>query len=308
MVGLNMFFFFKKNENGTFNLAEIYGDRKGNLTTKSFYNTKKEASQRVNEIKTSLHSTSVTEGASSSSGAKIPRLLETAKGNVSFHKASPVFYSNAEKAVEGLKQEKATPAQWLAMLQKQGGLKAAEDKWLGLSEWLESSDAKTLTKQEVLDFIRENEVKLEEVAYAENPKGFEELKAEQQIVVDVFTGRKNRMGIQIPRDEGISVGIELQQGNENHAGTKHSIHRHYATRSGYYTAEEILSIPDIIKNGNRQETTLDNGKTGYVYQTEKYGVRYTVLTAGRGDKEVFNDFYTKKTPPKMTYMPKATRT
>lgn len=28
----------------------------------------------------------------------------------------PVFYSNAERAVEGLKQEKATPEQWKAML------------------------------------------------------------------------------------------------------------------------------------------------------------------------------------------------
>ena len=104
--------------------------------------------------------------------------LPQRKGKPSLQKVAPVFYSNARKAVEGLKQEKATPAQWLAMLQKQGGLKAAEDKWLGLSEWLESSDAKTLTKQEVLDFIRENEVQLEEVEYAEKPKGFEELKAE----------------------------------------------------------------------------------------------------------------------------------
>lgn len=38
-----------------------------------------------------------------------------------------MFYSNAERAVEGIKQEKATPEQWLKMIEKAGGLKAGED-------------------------------------------------------------------------------------------------------------------------------------------------------------------------------------
>lgn len=78
---------------------------------------------------------------------------------------APVFYSNAEYAVKAVKQEKATPEQWLKMIEKNGGLKAGEDKWLGLSDWLKSSDKKTLTKQEVLDFIKENQIQIEEVEY-----------------------------------------------------------------------------------------------------------------------------------------------
>lgn len=80
------------------------------------------------------------------------------------------FVSNAMKAVEGIKQEKATPQQWLAMIEKQGGLKAGEDKWLGLSDWLKSSDKKTLTKDEVLEFIGENMIRIEEVKYVEQPE------------------------------------------------------------------------------------------------------------------------------------------
>ena len=91
---------------------------------------------------------------------------------------TPTFYSNAERAAENVKQDKATPEQWLKMIEKNGGLKAGEDKWLGLSDWLKSSDKKTLTKQEVLDFIKENQIQIEEVEYAENPQGFEELKKE----------------------------------------------------------------------------------------------------------------------------------
>ena len=95
-----------------------------------------------------------------------------------------IFISNAEKAVEAIKQDKATPEQWLKMIEKNGGLKAGEDKWLGLSEWLKAQSAtdaprsnesiaewadrnkkKTLTKQEVLDFINQNKIKIEEVKY-----------------------------------------------------------------------------------------------------------------------------------------------
>ena len=78
-----------------------------------------------------------------------------------------IFVSNAARAVEGIRMEKATPAQWLAMIEKNGGLKAGEDKWMGLSDWLKASDKKTLTKQEVLDFIGEHMIKIEEVHYIE---------------------------------------------------------------------------------------------------------------------------------------------
>lgn len=79
----------------------------------------------------------------------------------------PTFYSNAEYAVRGIKQEKATPEQWLKMVEKSGGLKAGEDKWLGLSDWLKASDKKTLTKDEVLQYIAENNIQVEEVEYAQ---------------------------------------------------------------------------------------------------------------------------------------------
>ena len=76
-----------------------------------------------------------------------------------------IFVSNAAKAVEGIKMEKATPEQWLKMIEKNGGLKAGEDKWMGLSDFLKASDKKTLSKQEVLDFVNENMIQIEEVHY-----------------------------------------------------------------------------------------------------------------------------------------------
>ena len=97
------------------------------------------------------------------------QMMEAAGAGAEFMVADdkPVFVSNAAVAVMGIKQEKATPEQWLKMIEKAGGLKAGEDKWMLLSDWLKESDTKTLTKQEVLDFIKENTIQIEEVNYAE---------------------------------------------------------------------------------------------------------------------------------------------
>ncbi len=82
-TGNKTFVFLKRNENGTYNLAEIYTTKRGNLTAKSFYNTKKGISQRANELNSkSLHFTPKTEG-ESLLGAKIPKLFELSEKNLS---------------------------------------------------------------------------------------------------------------------------------------------------------------------------------------------------------------------------------
>ena len=88
------------------------------------------------------------------------------------------FYSNAARAVENIKQNKAKAEQWKAMLTKAGGIKAGEDKWMGLTQWLDEHKGETLTKEQVLAFVRENGVKMEERKYIEAPYSFESLKRE----------------------------------------------------------------------------------------------------------------------------------
>ena len=74
----NMFYFFKEAEDGTYNLMEIYSDRKGNLTAKTFYKTRKDATQRVMDIEKSLLPTSETYSGAILSDAKIPQMFESA--------------------------------------------------------------------------------------------------------------------------------------------------------------------------------------------------------------------------------------
>lgn len=80
---------------------------------------------------------------------------------------APTFYSNAARAVENVKQNKATAEQWKAMLTKAGGIKAGEDKWMGLSTWLDEHKGQTLTKEEVAQFVADNGIEMKEVNYAE---------------------------------------------------------------------------------------------------------------------------------------------
>ena len=76
--GRKLFFFLKDAGNGLYNLTEVCSTKKGNLTAKSFFKSRKKGiSQRVMEIKDSLLPTSVTySGEFLSSDAKIPTLFE----------------------------------------------------------------------------------------------------------------------------------------------------------------------------------------------------------------------------------------
>lgn len=87
---------------------------------------------------------------------------------------SPIFISNAKLALEKIKQDKATPLQWLKMLEKNGGIKSGEDRWTGLSQWLRDSQENVLTRRQILEYINENSIRVEEVQYM-NADNYEDL-------------------------------------------------------------------------------------------------------------------------------------
>lgn len=74
-----MFFFLKGTDGGSYNLMEVYSDRKGNLTAKSFFKSKEGVSQRVMLLGESSTLTSVTDGATLFDGAKLPTFFEYPK-------------------------------------------------------------------------------------------------------------------------------------------------------------------------------------------------------------------------------------
>lgn len=106
--GRKLFFFLKDAGNGLYNLTEVCSTKRGNLTAKSFFKTKKKGiSQRVMEIENSLLPTSVTySGESLSSSAKIPTFFENSKFEEDYsvrdgaNEADVLYRSGVERTVE----------------------------------------------------------------------------------------------------------------------------------------------------------------------------------------------------------------
>ncbi len=95
-----MFFFLKEADNGAYNLLEIYADKKGNLTAKTFYKTKEGVSQRAITLSKSLHTTSETDGATLNDGAKIPQMFETTSVEDNYSREGEGSYTDDELALE----------------------------------------------------------------------------------------------------------------------------------------------------------------------------------------------------------------
>lgn len=75
------------------------------------------------------------------------------------------FYSAASKAVDAIQQPKGTGDQFLKQIEKTPGVKPDEIKWTGLDDFLKSK--KSVTKQEVQEYMAANRVEVKEVKLAD---------------------------------------------------------------------------------------------------------------------------------------------
>ena len=199
-----------------------------------------------------------------------------------------IFVSNAEKAVEGIKQEKGTPEQWLKMIEKGGGLKAGEDKWMGLSDWLKEHKGKSITKQEVLDFIRENQIQIEEVKYGEansNP-AFASLKEEydQWLREEGSDYAWKQLTDRYGDDAEIAfwdLGGELAISNEEAAAALLGENVINSTRLDYTTEgldnkrEIALTVPTIEPYNSHDEIHFGDADGGRAIAWVRFGETYS---------------------------------
>lgn len=88
---------------------------------------------------------------------------------------APTFYSHMERVIEATKQEKLGAASVVSML-KGKGVKNEEIKWSGIETFLEGK--KSVTKQELLEFARGNQLQIEETEQGETVRYTPEQQAE----------------------------------------------------------------------------------------------------------------------------------
>lgn len=157
--GRKLFFFLKDAGNGLYNLTEVCSTKKGNLTAKSFFKSRRKGiDQRVMEIKQTLLPTSVTYSGESLSAAKIPYLFETNKDNGQNLSENDELFRDGDAA----EYEKAHARNIYDQRVKRGMFQmqeAMQDSMLSLKEAMNA----------VLKAEGKSKVHIEDVAGFENP-------------------------------------------------------------------------------------------------------------------------------------------
>lgn len=113
----------------------------------------------------------------------------------------------------------------------------------------------------------------------------------QQAVADVYSGKDNNRDFSFTSD-GSERTMVMRQGNDDHAGTKHSVYRHFGVSKNYITIDDILSLPKILNVSTRKPSK--KGTIEYSYTDKDSGVTYTVVTKPVGNKEHFQNFYSDR--------------
>ena len=113
----------------------------------------------------------------------------------------------------------------------------------------------------------------------------------QQAVADVYSGKDNNRDFSFTSG-GSERTMVMRQGNDDHAGTKHSVYRHFGVSKNYITIDDILSLPKMLNDSTRKPSK--KGTIEYSYTDKESGVTYTVVTKPVGNKEHFQNFYSDR--------------
>jgi hypothetical protein len=220
-------------------------------------------------------------------GDAMRNIFDTMQERVDEETGKTILYHRAGQAKEMTEEQRQTEralGELAAEITKQTGVKVHTDSKAG---------------QELIDLanggIREmgSRVKKRKADIAEKLKD-KELAEEQKAVVSVFTGEDNNVPLTVTDKDGKERRVIMRQGKEQSAGAEHSIYRHYDTSEGYITAEDLLTIPEVIANGERTDTQRGNTELVKYVLTDENGTKYTVLTEINHSREELADFYTNR--------------
>jgi len=185
---------------------------------------------------------------------------ETDKG-VALYSAAPLK-SALVKTVDSLKQAKGSGEQMLAIIRNTQGVKEEEIAWTGLDDFL--AEKKTVTKQEIADYLAANQVNIRETTLSSSalPDGwYTEENDEGWVVLDEFHDTR---GEGLTEQEAIeNSGTFSNESAEGSGGTKFS---QYTLPGGTNYRELLIQMP------------VDNEKT--------YTAR---ITPGIGPHDVLDD-------------------
>lgn len=119
------------------------------------------------------------------------------------------------------------------------------------------------------------------------------LTKDQRAIATAFATDSSNERIQFSASDGKKVSLVFKQGNEDSAGIKHALFRHYTKGDGNFDINDMLCIPEIASKA--KVTRYESGRN--VYKYNMIGLTFTLLTYNKNGKEEFGDFYTNKKAP-----------
>jgi 3-methyladenine DNA glycosylase Tag/YHS domain-containing protein len=190
------------------------------------------------------------------------------------------FYSPIEKAVMELPQERGTASQFLAQIKKAKGVKGDELEFTGVEAWLTEKGNDKITRQDILDYMKENRVEIFEVVKGEN--------VSKELWEKLEKSKKDadERKIQISNEIG-ALGInsvykkdgEWLYGDKDFKSNKNKVPNKYITE-----LEEINKAQDdywdaVKKNQNNQPfSQVDPKFSEYQLEGEKESYKEVLVT------------------------------
>lgn len=144
----------------------------------------------------------------------------------------PKFYSQLQRTIEQKMPNAASPQQIMGIV-KGGQVKQDELEWSGLEEFL--ADKPKASKQEVLDFLKANEVEVQEVVKGKDLS--KEENARRKTLLDKY---ENDV---LTRNEEIELNALQQRFGERSAGTDTKFSQ-YTLPGGHNYREHLLTLPE----------------------------------------------------------------
>lgn len=171
------------------------------------------------------------------------------------YEKAPIFYSQLERVIQNKGPGKALPGEWLRLIHASDSqIKEEEIKWSGIEDYLRSRPGHKITKQEILDYLKANDLDIQEIPYAQMYGEWE---------ITNYHGDKSLYSSKEAAWKAIQENIEIAQ-------------RYYKGKELQEVLNKISSQPKKIKEPK---------------PTTKYGLY--VLPGGENYREILFTFHNK---------------
>lgn len=181
--------------------------------------------------------------------------------NQSVNQSAEGLRSALVTAATDMKQAKGTGEQMLGILKNTAGVKEEEIAWTGLDEFLK--DKKTVSKQEIVDYLGQNQVRIEEVTLGsykvKDETKYKIVKTPYENTYELIDTSRGDIAIELfdTKEEADAALKEYDTGEITKNNTKFS---QYTLSGGENYREVLLTLPESMDGRTFEQWLSDTGR------------------------------------------------